>query len=95
MKEEQLNSFLTPAKLVWEEELGEDLQVVSANLVSSQFTTDDVTAIIGVSGKLEGNVLYGFTEDTALAVVSKMLDEKVSTVSTELGLSVLDEIANS
>ena len=94
MKEEYVNSFLAPAKFVWQKELGEELRVAGTDLVSNQFTTDDVTAIIGVSGRLEGNVLYGFTGDTALAVVSRMLDEQVDTVSTELGLSALGEIAN-
>lgn len=94
MKEEFINSFLSPAILVWEKELGEDLVVSGTDLVSNQYTTDDVTAIIGVSGKLEGNVLYGFSGGTALAVVSRMMGEEVKTISDEIGLSALGEIAN-
>ncbi len=94
MKEEYVNSFLTPAKYVWEKELGEELVVAGTDLVSNQFTTDDVTAIIGVSGSLEGNVLYGFSGGTAVAVVSRMMGEEVKTISDEIGLSALGEIAN-
>ena len=94
MKQEYVNSFLTPAMHVWEKELGEELQVAGTDLVSNQFTTDDITAIIGVSGTLEGNVLYGFTVDTAHAVVSRMLGEEVKSISDEIGLSALGEIAN-
>ena len=94
MKEEYVNSFLAPAKLVWAKELGDSLELASAQLVAKQFTTDDLTAIIGVSGRLEGNVLYGFGESTALAVVCRMLGEDVSSYQDELGLSALGEIAN-
>jgi len=94
MKEEWVNSFLPPANHVWEVELQDELQVAGTDLVSNQFTTDDVTAIIGVSGSLEGNVLYGFSGGTAVAVVSCMMGEEVTTVSYEIGLSALGEIAN-
>ena len=94
MKEEWVNSFLTPAKHVWEMELQDELHVAGTDLVSNQFTTDDVTAIIGVSGSLEGNVLYGFSGGTAVAVVSRMMGEEVTTVSDEIGLLALGEIAN-
>ena len=72
----------------------DDLEVASADVVSHQFTTDDITAVIGVSGRLEGNVLYGFSEDSAIKVVSKMLDEQVDDLSSDLALSALGEIAN-
>ena len=94
MKEEYINSFLAPTIFVWEKELGDTLKLASTDLVSNQFTTDDVTAIIGVSGRLEGNVLYGFGDETAKAVVSRMLGEEVSSVSDELGLSAIGEMAN-
>ena len=94
MKEEYVNSFLIPARLVWKKELGEDLSVESAEVVSHQFTTEDLTAIIGVSGRLEGNVLYGFTEVSALKVVSRMIGEEVEDLQNDLALSALGEIAN-
>lgn len=49
MKEEYVNPFLAPAKLVWEKELGHILELESAELVSHQFTTENITAVIGVS----------------------------------------------
>ena len=94
MKEEYVNSFLVPAQLVWKKELGQELSVESAEVVSHQFTTDDLTAIIGVSGRLEGNVLYGFTEESALKVVSTMIGEDVEDLRNDMALSALGEIAN-
>ena len=89
-----MNSFLVPAKMVWEKEMGPNLEVVGAEVTSIQFTTDDLTVIIGVSGRLEGNVLYGFSEESAQSIVGVMLGESVSTVNDELALSTIGEIGN-
>ena len=94
MKEKWINAFLAPAKLVWEKELGQPLELEGAKMVSNQFTTDDVTAIIGVSGRLQGNVLYGFTEETAKSVIRVMEGEDDEQTSNEMGLSAIGEIAN-
>jgi chemotaxis protein CheX len=94
MKEKLVNSFLTPARLVWEKELGQPLELASAQVVSNQFTTDDLTAVIGISGRLEGNVLYGFSAQTTQSIVNVMLGEASADVSSEMGLSAIGEIAN-
>lgn len=94
MKEEWINSFLAPAKLVWQKELGQELELAGAQMVSNQYTTDDITAIIGVSGQLQGNVLYGFSEETTKSIISVMVGEDSAPVSNELGLSAIGEIAN-
>ena len=94
MKEEYVNAFLAPAKMIWDKELGQTLEFAKAEIASDQFTSEDVTAIIGISGKLEGTVLYGFPQDTAKAVVDTMVGEDAGSVSDEVGLSALGEIAN-
>ena len=93
MKEEYVNPFLAPAKLVWKNELKSSLDLVSAELVAHQFTTEDVTAVIGISGKVYGNVLYGFSKETSDAAIAIMLGEGVE-VTDELALSALGELAN-
>lgn len=94
MKEEYVNPFLTPAKMVWQKMLEQPLELERAEMVSHQFTTEEVTAIIGISGKLEGTVLYGFPETTANAIVKILIGEDDATFGDELGLSALGEIAN-
>ncbi|MFQ6027963.1 MAG: chemotaxis protein CheX [Dehalococcoidia bacterium] len=94
MKEEYVNAFLTPARTVWEKELGQSLEFVKAEAVSHQFTTEDIAAVIGVSGKLDGTVVYGFPLGTAKAIVSSMVGEEEANVRDEIGLSALGEIAN-
>ena len=93
MKQEYVNPFLTPAQMVWQKEFGCALKIQNAEAVSHQFTTDDVTAIIGISGKLEGNVLYGFSEDLVKEIIRRMVGEEMS-ARDPMALSALGEIAN-
>ena len=93
MKEEYVNAFLAPAKMVWEKELHTALEFIGAKAVDHQYTTEDLTAILGVSGQLQGNVLYGFRDGTALAVASAMIGEPVTEMD-DMSLSALGELAN-
>ncbi len=94
LRAEWVNPFLMPVKHAWQHELQTDLELVNAELVSYQFTTEDLTAVIGVSGKLEGNVLYGFSDDCAKNVVAKILGEDSVAEIDRMGLSALGGIAN-
>ena len=93
MKQEYVNPFLTPAKLVWERELGLPLELSSVSAVSHKFTTEDITAVIGVSGELVGNVLYGFPKSTARGIIDIMVGTD-DEIDSELALSALGELAN-
>ena len=93
MRQEFVNPFLGPAQMVWKKEFGVPLEVVGAEAVSFQYTTDDITAIIGVSGKLQGNVLYGFGDSVSTEVVRRMVGEDMS-AHDPMALSALGEISN-
>ncbi|MCH7705423.1 MAG: chemotaxis protein CheX [Chloroflexi bacterium] len=93
MNEDYVNAFLTPAVHVWEKELAVKLTLSGAEQVASQYTTNELTALIGISGKLEGNVLYGFTQESAKRIASKMIGREVVEMD-ELALSAIGEIAN-
>ena len=53
MKEDYVNSFLAPAKMVWDKEMGANLEVVGAEVTSNQFTTDDLTVILDGNHRCE------------------------------------------
>ena len=93
MRQEFVNPFLGPAQMVWQKEFGTPLEVVGAEAVSYQYTTEDITAIIGVSGKLQGNVLYGFDDNVSVEVVRRMIGEDMNP-RDPMALSALGEIAN-
>ncbi len=93
MKQEYVNPFLTPAQMVWQKEFNCPLKIQNAEAVSHQYTTDDVTAIIGISGKLEGNILYGFSQPLVKDIIKRMVGEDFD-ARDPMALSALGEIAN-
>ena len=93
MKQEFLEAFLNPAKLVWEKELGMDLEFLDVELSSSRFVGEEINAIIGVSGNLKGNVIYDFGNSSALAIAGQMMGEPIEEVD-EICRSILGELAN-
>ena len=93
MREEFVNPFLAPALTVWERELNRPLELTGATAVSSRNTTDDITAVIGVTGKLRGSVLYEMSHDTAIAVASTMIGEPIVELD-DMSMSALGELAN-
>ena len=93
MKQEYLNAFLAPAKLIWESELNQSLELIEARVASKNDKPEDVTAVIGVTGQLEGSVFYEFGRGTGLAVASSMMGESLEE-HDEISLSALGEIAN-
>ena len=94
MKAEFVNAFLSPALDVWKKELGEELTYQGAHSVTGTFTTEDLTAIIGVTGGLKGNVFYELSRGTALAVASAMCGSTFVDELDEVGLSAIGELAN-
>ncbi len=93
MKEEYVNAFLAPAQYVWEKELGCPLEFVGAEMISNSFTTAEITVVIGVSGELEGSVLYGFGNGTSRALASRMMGETIAE-HNDVSLSAVGELAN-
>lgn len=92
-KEELVNAFIDPAKQIWEKELGTSLKLKSANSVSLNSITDDVTAVIAVKGQVKGAVLYGFSRKTARRIVATMLGQKVKDLD-DVAESAISELAN-
>jgi CheY-specific phosphatase CheX len=62
--------------MVWQKEFGCPLKVKNDEAISHQYTTDDITAIIGISGKVEGNVLYGFSQGLVKEILKQMVGEE-------------------
>ena len=73
MKVEFVNPFIQAASEVLDAELGAESQGGNLRLHKSAFTTDEVTALVGVTGTLSGLVLYSMSQATALGIVSKMI----------------------
>lgn len=56
--------------------------------------TLDVTAVIGLVGDIKGNVAYSLSQDTAKAIVSRMMMGATVTEFDSIVLSAIGELSN-
>ena len=75
MKVEFVNPFIQAASEVLESEVGGESQRGELRLHKSAVTTDEVTAIVGVTGTVTGLVLYSMSEATAKAILSRTMHQ--------------------
>jgi chemotaxis protein CheX len=75
VKVEFLNPFIQAAHDVLESELGGETVRGNLRLQKSAFTTDEITALVGVTGKVSGMVMYSMSQATALGIVSRMMGQ--------------------
>ncbi|HEY8448899.1 MAG TPA: chemotaxis protein CheX [Bacillota bacterium] len=93
MRTEFVNPFLAAAARVLSRELGETPQRGEIRLAGSRVTPGEVTVAVGVTGDVEGTVLYGTSEITARRIVGRILgrdpflleDTLVESGAAELG----------
>ncbi len=76
MKVEFVNPFIQAATEVLESELGGESLRGELRLHTSAITTDEVTAIAGVTITVRGLVLYSMNEATATAIVSRTMNQE-------------------
>jgi chemotaxis protein CheX len=93
MRTEFINPFLQAATEVLEAELGSVPRRGNIGLEKSVYTSNDITAAVGVTGDVEGVVLYVMTEATGRAMVSKMMEQDFPEFD-DLAQSGIAEIGN-
>src|SRR5258708_39603366 len=76
MKVEFVNPFLQAASEVLDSELGGEAQRGTLRLQKTAYTTDEVTALVGVTGTLTGLVLYSMSAATALRIGSRVMGQE-------------------
>ena len=84
MKVEFVNPFIEAACEVLESELGGEAQRGEVRLQKSAITTDEVTALVGVTGTVSGLVLYSMSLATAVALALFMLGANSARASWDL-----------
>jgi chemotaxis protein CheX len=93
VKVEFVNPFIKAAGDVLEAELGGEPNRGTLRMQKSAYTTDEVTALVGVAGAVNGIVLYSMSEATAKRIVSRMLGEDVAEFDA-LAQSGIGELGN-
>jgi chemotaxis protein CheX len=93
MRVQYLIPFVEAAYEVLKAEANVPMQRGDLSLDKGAYVTDDVTVIISLVGDIEGIVFYGFSNDAALTIASKMLGENLSEMNS-LAQSGIAELGN-
>lgn len=90
---ELVGPFLEAAARVISQECGETVGKGSLHRVRSPQTSNDVSALIAITGGVAGLVIYSMTHATACGFASKMMGEPVHELDA-IGQSAIGELAN-
>jgi chemotaxis protein CheX len=93
MKVEFVNPFASVVLMVFQKEFGMNVMRDSLALQQGPLTGADVNTIIGVTGQLEGQVIYTFDERVALRIASALMGEPLEELG-ELAKSAVAELGN-
>src|SRR6266545_1439020 len=93
MRADFVNPFLRAADEVLESELGEAPTRGSVSVRKSAYTTDFVSAVVAVTGSVNGMVIYSMSEQTACGIVSQMLGS-ASPAFDAMAQSGISELGN-
>ncbi|SEC67750.1 chemotaxis protein CheX [Paenibacillus sp. GP183] len=94
MKAEYINPFLESARIVIE-------QVANIRPTTGKLGIKDLKIVesyiwiqIGMTGQMQGDIVFGLAEDVALRMVSAMMGGYVITEMDEMGKSAISELGN-
>ena len=93
MRVEYINPFVERAFNVLKEVLATEINRGDLYLKPTSQPVLGVTAIIGLTGDVEGRVLFDMSMETAIAIASAMNGEEMETLD-ELGKATITELAN-
>jgi chemotaxis protein CheX len=90
---EFVSPFVQAAREVVESEVGGETERGNIRLEKSAYTTDEVTAVVGVAGRVAGVVMLSMSESTARAIVSRLMGQEFPEFDS-LAQSGIGELGN-
>ncbi len=93
MKAEYINPFVSAAAEVFQMMLGSTPQRGQLGARKGIFTSQQCNIVLGVTGQLEGMIIYGMSLMTADQIASQMLGTTIRTFD-ELAASAIAELGN-
>jgi len=93
MRVQLVNRYAQSALNVISKETGMPVSRGSDIVEGNPYTTEDVTAVIGVSGMLRGSIYLSMSEPTAIKLISSIIGQDVDELD-DLGQSGIAEMAN-
>ena len=94
MNVEYINPFIEASQNVLQQMLGIDARLGKVFLKNCPYTSEEVLIIVGITGKMRGQVVFSMNKDTALLVASKMMCGMEVTELDDISKSAVSELAN-
>lgn len=94
MKAEYINPFIQAAQSVIKTLCGIELKLGKVYIRNSPFSVNQVVIMIGVVGKLRGQVCFEMSIETAKNIASVMMGNMPLTELGEMGKSAVSEMGN-
>ncbi|MDP4098464.1 chemotaxis protein CheX [Paenibacillus sp. P96] len=94
MKAEVINPFLESARNVIEQLIQVSPSTGNLAVKNVELIDDHIWIMIGMTGQMSGNVVFGLHEQVALRLVSLMMGGFVLTEMDEMGQSAISELGN-
>ncbi|MDI9515042.1 MAG: chemotaxis protein CheX [Clostridiaceae bacterium] len=94
MNVEYINPFIEASQSVWTMMTGNKPVLGKVYLKKVPYQSDDVAVIVGLTGKIRGQVVISMRTDTALKVVSSMMGGMAVPELDEISKSAISELGN-
>jgi chemotaxis protein CheX len=94
MKAEYINPFLESARIVIEQVANIRPATGKLGIKELKFVENYIWIQIGMTGQMQGDIVFGLAEDVALRMVSAMMGGYVITEMDEMGKSAISELGN-
>ena len=93
-KVQVVNRYVGAAMDVLEKETGDAVKRGGLQVQANPYTSEDVTAVVGIGGALAGSLYLSMSQPTAMALVAAMLGGQTLQDFDELAQSGIAELAN-
>lgn len=93
MKADIVQAFVSSAREVLAQEMGEPVEPQKMTLQGGPYQTNDVTVVIGLAQAIEGNVILDMSKETALQYIARVMGEPAGELD-ELAQSGIGELGN-
>jgi chemotaxis protein CheX len=94
MKAEYINPFLESARIVIEQVANIRPTTGKLGIKDVKFVENYIWIQIGMTGQMQGDIVFGLAEDVALKMVSAMMGGFVITEMDEMSRSAISELGN-
>jgi chemotaxis protein CheX len=94
MKAEYINPFLESASIVLEQMISVRPTTGELGIKDIKFVEKYIWIQIGLTGQMQGDIVFGLHEEVALKLVSAMMGGFVLSEMDEMGKSAISELGN-